>query len=380
MFSPRALRIIVIVAAVALLFTDWTNRVSSDAASGERINAQSATLAPMHIQSLAAGEHHTCALLTDGVMRCWGNNGFGQLGTGDEESSNIPVSVKGLPEKAIAIATGAQHTCAQLQSGSVRCWGRNDYGQIGDGTTSVFSEGRPTPRQVVGLERDVVAIATANGEHTCALLRNGIVKCWGWNNFGQLGDGSTQDGPVPVAVVGLQGKVQMLAVGELHTCALLEGKVKCWGYNRHGPLGDGTNLTRLLPVDVVGLTTTVSYLGTGSWHTCAMSDGNLACWGENYFGQLGNGGTSDSFVPVSVRESQSKFEIVLGGREHTCGIVIEGRVKCWGNNGDGQLGDGTTVPRGIPTDVYDLPSSIVALAVGEAHGCALTIHDEDGVK
>ena len=169
---------------------------------------------------------------------------------------------------ATQVGTGYAHTCALTVSGGVKCWGNNTYGQLGDGTT----QERLTPMDVAGLKSGVQAIATGS-YHSCALTTSGGVKCWGKNDGGQLGDGTTQRRRAPVDVVGLSSGVRAIAAGLYHTCAVTEaGGVKCWGLNNGGQLGDGTGTQRLTPVDVVGLSSGVRTVTAGYFHTCALTE------------------------------------------------------------------------------------------------------------
>ena len=332
------------------------------------------------ISEIAAGGHHTCALTEAGGVKCWGGNSYGQLGDGSAIQRNAPVDVVGLTTGVKAIRAGGPYTCALTTAGGVKCWGRNYAGQLGDGTDVPSN----TPVDVVGLTVGVKAIA-GGGHHTCALTEAGGVKCWGSNDSGQLGDGMMLDRRTPVDVVGLARGVRAIATGAHHTCALIEaGGVKCWGDNDSGEVGDETTLQRNTPVDVMGLTTVVKAITTGGDHTCALTEaGGVKCWGNNSQGQLGNGRQTNSTVPLDVAGMTNNVVAIAAGvgsiRElelfvgaHTCALTTAWGVKCWGDNDDGQLGEGRTVDRDTPVDVVGLTGGVKGIAAGAHHSCALT--------
>ena len=332
------------------------------------------------VQAIAAGALHTCALTNKGGVKCWGGNTSGQLGNGTTSIENrTPVDVDGLQSDVVAVAAGAQHTCALTGGGQAKCWGNNYYGQLGDGTRTL----RSAPVVVDGLTPGVEAIAPG-GSHTCALTAAGVM-CWGHNISGQLGDGTTTDRLAPVSVAGLSAGVQAIATGarsappeESHSCALTDsGEVKCWGNNRYGQLGDGTRTDRSRPIDVTGLSYGVQDVSAGHAHTCALTTaGGVKCWGDNVYGELGDGTTSVQSTPANVAGLKGGVQAISTGTSHTCAVTDGGAVKCWGNNADdgwdGQLGDGTITDRSTPIDVTGLQSGVKTVAAGNGHTCALT--------
>ena len=266
------------------------------------------------------------------------------------------------------IEAGWHHTCAVTTAGDAKCWGNNHDGQLGDGT----EVDRAIPVDVVGLLNKVQAI-TAGERHTCALTTAGGVKCWGNNHDDQLGDGTEIDRVTPVAVVGLTDGVKAISAGERHTCVLTTaGGVKCWGNNHDGQLGVGTEGDKKTPIDVAGLTSGVQAIAAGRRHTCALTTaGGVKCWGNNHDGQLGDGTKIDKKTPVDVMGLAGAVKAITAGWRHTCALTASGSVKCWGKNHDGQLGDGTAINRSSPVDVVGLPSGVRAIAAGGQHACAL---------
>ncbi|OGO50952.1 MAG: hypothetical protein A2148_02340 [Chloroflexi bacterium RBG_16_68_14] len=302
------------------------------------------------VAAIAAGGDHTCALTAAGGVKCWGENFSGQVGDGTTAGRTTPVDVSGLASGVAAIAAGGAHTCALTTAGGVKCWGANFLGQLGDGTNM----NQATPVDVSGLENDVVAI-DARHEHTCALITTGGVKCWGANNRGQLGTGTSDSDrhPTPLDVAGLTSGVADIAAGGSHTCALITtGGVQCWGFNLYGQLGDGTSTDRTTPVEVSGLGSGVAAITAGFQHTCAMTTaGGAKCWGLNLHGQVGDGTSTDRTAPVEVSGLGSGVAAITAGFQHTCAATMAGGAKCWGENLFGRLGDGSTADSSTPVDV-----------------------------
>ncbi|MDW8351994.1 MAG: hypothetical protein RML99_08790 [Anaerolineae bacterium] len=293
-----------------------------------------------------------------------GGNYYGQLGDGTTTDRSRPVNVSGLTD-VIAIAAGGAHTCGRTTPTTnrrVKCWGFNFYGQLGDGMWTNRPISNPTPGDVPGLS-NVLQIAAGSG-HTCARIIGGGVKCWGFNISGQLGNGTWGTNfPIPVDVSGLISGVLDIAAGGLHTCALIaSGGVKCWGSNVYGQLGNGTrtNSPNPTPVDVSGLSNVLT-IAAGFYHTCALITGDrVKCWGNNVYGQLGDGTTTDRNSPVDV-SGLSNVLTIAAGFYHTCALITGDRVKCWGNNVYGQLGDGTTTHRYTPVSVVNLTRAYLPL-------------------
>jgi len=321
--------------------------------------------------AVSAGGQYTCVLLPDRTAQCAGRNQFGQLGNGTFDDSSVPVEVSGLTT-ATGLGTGDEFACALRGDGTVQCWGAGDSGQRGDGTFSLTSA---VPVGVSGLTG---AVAVSGGyEHACALRGDGTVQCWGRNVDGQLGDGTTANpstGPpgssVPVAVSGIRS-ADAITAGAYHTCALLaDGTVQCWGRNHQGQLGDGTTTSSSTPVPVGGLTSVAAVSGGGS-HTCALpGDGTVQCWGENADGQLGDGTTASSSTPVRVVGITGAVA-VASGWQHTCALLGDGTVQCWGRNEFGQLGDGTTTSSSIPVQVTGITGVVSVTSGWWHHTCAL---------
>jgi alpha-tubulin suppressor-like RCC1 family protein len=288
--------------------------------------------------SITAGGGHACALWGDGTVRCWGVNVSGQVGDGTASHRDVPVKVAGLSSTE-GISAGINYTCAIVEGGAVSCWGDGTY----------------TPTSVTGLT-NATAIA-AGGGHTCAILSDQTVRCWGRNSFGQLGDGQTCGSfcETPVVVSGLMD-VTAIDAGGNHTCALLsDNTARCWGDNGEGQLGDDLACGEACatPVEIAGLTD-IGTLSAGNLHTCAtLADTTAWCWGSNEFGQLGDGTTTSRATPTLV-SGISGVVATAAATLHTCALLNDATVRCWGTNLGGLIGDGTTTNRYTPTAVSGL--------------------------
>jgi alpha-tubulin suppressor-like RCC1 family protein len=274
----------------------------------------------------------------------------------------------GLKDLAIDIAAGSSETCIVHSSGVLKCWGSNTYGSIGDGT-KVSS---PLPI-VIDPGTRYSQVVTGNGPNTCGLMQNGGVKCWGWNLGGQLGDGTFSQRLSPVSSDG-GTKYLAISAGGPHVCGITgTNSLRCWGYNQSGQLGDGTTTSRASGVTIDN-GTVYQQVSVGGEHTCATSSqGLLKCWGSNSSGQLGDGTLTNRLLPTPI-DSGTAYISVGSGRSHTCGITSSGTLKCWGSNSYGELGDGTLTDHALPT-VIDPGVSYALISMsasGLGRSCGIT--------
>jgi alpha-tubulin suppressor-like RCC1 family protein len=329
------------------------------------------------VKSLSLGNGHTCAVLSDDSLKCWGNNGSGQLGLGDtvdrgaapgQMGAALPTVDLGTNLSARQLALGFAHSCAVLNDNTLKCWGNNQLGQLG--TVTLQDRGDQAGEMgdacpIVDLGGVNVASAAAGDAHSCARVSDNTLRCWGYSVAGQLGTGTRLQG-VPLGIPLSAGAVPTAAaLGYLHSCALLVGdQVKCWGDNSAGQLGlgdtqnRGGNANSMGPqLPPVALPTGVQRIVAGAEHNCVQLIEKLAspwsCWGKNGSGQLGYGTlTAIGDAPGEVAGA-GLIELGVGsvtsmalGNAHTCALASTGAVKCWGDNGRGQLGLGDTTQRG----------------------------------
>ena len=370
------------------------------------------SLVPVEVQvggpasAIAVSRSHSCALLADGRVQCWGPNNLGQLGTScTTGSKSLPQTVNGISGNIIALQPGWGHTCTLSSRGYLYCWGNNNRGQVG-----LPPAGNATTPVEVTLAAKPVSSLALGTNHSCALYTDGSVGCWGSNTLGQLGNGTGEDCQQAESVIGLEEHVVAIAAGSSHTCALLQegnsnDQVRCWGWNQEGQLGDETFVDQLAPVTVSLPISNVLQLVAGDQHTCVFmqataGEPHVACWGSNNEQQVGASPTITEVVAIdagvfrscailtsgaircwgyaqpepqfiSVESLGGAATAVADGEGHTCAIVEVG-VRCWGMGLDGQLGAGVAITvSNSPTDVVGITGVAQAIVAGSNHTCAL---------
>jgi alpha-tubulin suppressor-like RCC1 family protein len=334
------------------------------------------------VKTLAVGLHHNCAILDDDSLKCWGAGGDGALGIGpsdnkgdapNEMGAALPTVNLGAGRTAKAVAVGDFHTCAIADDDSLKCWGNNANGQLGQGnTTRLYAP--PASPVYLGAGRSARAVS-AGTYHTCAVLDDFSVKCWGENGNGQLGIGDTGDRGLtwnqmlglPTVSLGAGRMAKAVSAGSYHSCALLDDDtIKCWGNNSSGQLGQGDTVQRGDAAGEMGDNLLTVALGSGrtarevvtydAYGTCALLDDlSVKCWGDNLWGQLGQGNTAsrgdqanelgDNLLAINLGTNRTA-QAIATGRYHVCALLDDDSVKCWGINSFGELGIGSTASRG----------------------------------
>lgn len=315
--------------------------------------------------NISAGDGFTCAATGTPDTFCWGLNTEGQLGIGEDSTLFEPTQAQIADVDLEEVHSGGSFACGLASGGTAYCWGDNDQGQLGTGT----NDSSYVPVEVdAAFTFSAIAVGT---DHACGIrASNGDAYCWGDNNYGQLGDGTTTDRTSPTAVTGGH-TFAAIAGGARHTCGLAStGTTYCWGDNFEGQIGDGTNTDRTSPTTVAGGLGFVD-VTTGDLHSCGWTLGNLAyCWGANGNGQLGDGTTTDRNEPVAVSGGVS-FDMVDGGGQHTCGVGTGGTAYCWGDGVQGQIGNGSTANQSAPTPIQG-GLNMATVSAGMEHSCAIT--------
>jgi hypothetical protein len=319
----------------------WTARGAVYCWPGRGRTAPTVVPTELIFAAVGSGYAHDCGVTTGGAAYCWGTNSYGELGNpGSAARSDTPVPVySGLAFATVSAAD--YHSCGVTTGGGAYCWGSNAAGQLGDGTTA---PGRSSPVAVAGgLTFESVSAA---GYSSCGVTTGNAAYCWGYNNYGQLGDGSFTNRGSPALVAGGLSFAAVSA-GSLHSCGVTTaGAVYCWGSNTYGELGDGSTNDSPTPVSVSG-GLTFEAVSVGIFASCGLTTGGAAhCWGDNGYGELGDGSTDESHTPVQVSGGLT-FAGVTTGNVHACGVTTGGTVYCWGSNTYGQLGSGPTTGREV---------------------------------
>lgn len=353
--------------------------------------------------SVATGGAHSCAVTVDGEVYCWGRAYAGQLGLGSDlgapphepcEGGNICVPSPSLvPQSGVveSITAGKNHTCARITDSEIYCWGRGDLGQL--------AAPAATPCAAVGGSQELselcsftpqrsfveeFVILSARGDHTCGLTGGGSLYCWGLGSSGQIGNGQVGGADRPALVSAPQQFAFLeVAAGGSHTCGRsTSALLLCWGGNAKGQLGLGNLSDQLLPVfvDTVMLGS-VMQISAGGEHTCAVNGGALYCWGDNGMGQLGEGSTQSTSSPVGVTDvfGGASLAFVSAGWQHTCATTVVGAAFCWGGNANGQLGDGTEGGFSVQPSPVLGGATFGWIGAGHNHSCGLTTSPVQGV-
>jgi len=327
-----------------------------------------------NFSSVFAGSEHTCGILVNGNAMCWGYNWYGEIGDGTTGYEINPVPVDS-SENFSSASAGGWHTCGRLVNGSLMCWGYNGAGQVGDGTEDID---RPNPIYVNSSKN--FSSVDAGIYHTCGVLTNGSVMCWGSGSSGRLGDGYATQRNNPVYVNSSE-IFSSVSGGYRHTCSrLVNGSLMCWGDNSDGQLGNGTRSSGEEAHNPIYINSSENFTSVSAGislnyrFTCGMLiNGSLMCWGDNHYGQMGDG-TSGNYRPNPVYiNSNENFTSVSAGNRHACGRLVNGSLMCWGNSGSGQLGDGYTNTRTSPVYVNS-SENFTSVSTGSSHTCGRLVN------
>lgn len=364
-FQSRAVRFAVIATAFIALFA-----ISAQRSSADLPNPQ-----------LSAGAYSTCSINSNKRLYCWGSNSSTQLGQGSNAKFSYgtrPYPVKGLAAQPVGVSTGYSSACSLLVTGSISCWGKNSSGALGAKNLGGFAKSAQSAASLIAPWATPSNEATGSG-HVCYRDNNATVKCLGSNTLGQLGNGTTTNSSTPTQVAGITGaaaatRATRVVSGANHSCALLDNNnVKCWGVNNFRQLGTPANAVAFAtsPVDVPNLSNNITQLASMADHTCGIhANGDVSCWGADSYGQLGDGTVAPFKGAVDVAGLGAEARQVSTGVQHTCALIKGGGVKCWGSNAVGQLGNGTTTTSSKPVSVIGLDRPAVEVSAGGYHSCA----------
>lgn len=327
-----------------------------------------------NVYALGTGYENTCAIKIDGTLWCWGANHDGQVGNlGTDDDVLTPAQI-GNESNWTIVTLGFNYVCAIKNDGTLWCWGSNDVGQIGDGTVGTD---RNVPTRV-GTWSDWKSISTGS-KTSCGIRNGGTLWCWGSNYYGQIGDNTSNGQKVPTQEDTGSTNWASVTAGAAHTCALKkDDSLWCWGSNYYGQLGNGTTDDKKIPTQIGNEKNWAMIAAGGTNYTCGLKkNGTLWCWGHNGFGQLGVGTYDGKNTPTQVG-TDTDWMMIFTSRgvslAYTCGVKNDGSLYCWGNNKDGQLGDGTTAKKLSPTKISAI-SNVIDAALGKSHACAITDPD-----
>lgn len=353
---------------------------SVDSLTPVKVVQQAGVMAGKTITKIFVAQYHSCALSSDGKMYCWGYNANGQLGNNTQTDSAVPIEVGGaLAGLTITDIGGTRDTSCAIAEGKIYCWGGNQFGVLGINTTAtarlltptLVVAGNTSTTLPTAYTATILATSGSRASLMCAVA-GGAAYCWGHNDVGQVGDGTTTQRNLPTKVVStgvLSGKTvtsiskdgyYTIASGAVeHVCAVADGGVYCWGENNDGELGNSSTTDSSVPVAVTtsGVLSgrTIQDVKVGLRHSCVLSDGAVYCWGYNSSGQVGDSTNTTRTAPVTVTQEAGKMTgsnvISIGaGANRSCAVIDDGRTFCWGLNNNGQIGDGTTTSRNKPTE------------------------------
>jgi alpha-tubulin suppressor-like RCC1 family protein len=342
-------------------------QLGDNSTSGSTVPVQENTLATDWAQ-LSTGSYHNCALKNDGRIFCWGGNGNGELGNNSASGSLVPVQENTAATDWAQVSAGSYHTCAVKKAGRIFCWGRGTEGQLGNNSTS----GSLVPVQEYTAANDWAQVS-AGTYQTCAMKNDGRLFCWGYGEWANLGDGSIGGSLVPVQISTAANDWAQVSDGTYHTCAVKkDGRLFCWGFVQYGELGNNSAGGSLVPVQEYTAANDWAQVSAGNYNTCAVKqDGRLFCWGRGMEGQLNDNLTLASPVPVQENTTAADWAQVSVGGYHTCAVKQDGRIFCWGDDRYGQLGNNSTSRSLVPVQEYAAANDWAQVTTGWGHTCAV---------